>query len=110
MAERNRPKRPPARTREGREEEMVGKAIDLAEQQLEDGTASAQVITHYLKLGTVREQLEREKISHENTLLQARAEQIQNQEKMDVLFREAMQAFGGYSGQPRLEEDDYDED
>ena len=59
----SKPRRPPATTPEARENQMVSLAIDLAEKQLAEGTASSQVITHYLKLATSREQLEKEKLS-----------------------------------------------
>ena len=45
---------------EAREQQLVAMATDLAEKQLRDGTASSQVITHYLKLGSTRERLEQE--------------------------------------------------
>jgi hypothetical protein len=58
----DRPQRRPAMTEEGRESQMVSLAMDLAETQIVDGTASAQVITHYLKLGSSREKLEQERL------------------------------------------------
>ena len=61
----------PARGIEKQEQQLIAKAVDLAERQLEEGTASAQVITHYLKLGTTREQLEKEKLRKENELLKS---------------------------------------
>ena len=65
-------------TPEGRENQMVSLAIDLAEQQMREGTASAQVITHYLKLGTTRERLEQAKIEREVKLLEARSESCES--------------------------------
>ena len=76
--------RPPATSPEARENQLINMAVDLAEQQLRDGTASSQVITHFLKLGTMKEQLEREKLMKENELLRARTESLtaaKNQEE-----------------------------
>ena len=44
----------PALTPEARENQMISLAVDLAEKQLMEGTASSQVITHYLKLGSTK--------------------------------------------------------
>lgn len=93
------PRRPPATTPEGRENQMVSLAVDLAERQLHDGTASAQVITHYLKLGTTRERLEQEKLRRENILLEARASAAASSGRIEELMNSAIQAFRGYSGQ-----------
>lgn len=39
--------RRPALTPDARENQMISLAVDLAERQLEEGTASSQVITHF---------------------------------------------------------------
>ena len=92
-------RRPPATTLEGRENQMVSLAVDLAEKQLSEGTASAQVITHYLKLATTRERLEQQKLEKENILLAARAEQIASGQRMEELYSDAIQAMRRYAGQ-----------
>jgi hypothetical protein len=89
---------------------MVSLAIDLAERQLEDGTASAQVISHYLKLGSSREQLEQERLRSENELQRAKIESLASQKRVEELYAEALNAMRTYSGQAPLEEeldDDY---
>jgi hypothetical protein len=96
----------PATTPEGRENQLVSLAVDLAEKQLQEGTASAQVISHYLKLGTTREQLEQEKLARENKLLDAKVEQIASAKKVEELYTEALGAMRSYSGQPPIEEDE----
>lgn len=88
----------PALTPEARENQLVSLAVKLAEQQLKDGTASSQVITHYLKLGTVKEKLEREKLEKENELLRAKAEALQSAKRQEELFEEAIKAMREYSG------------
>lgn len=86
----------PARTMEARENEMISLAVDLAEKQLSEGTASAQVITHYLKLGTTREQLEKKKLMEENKLLQAKTEALQSAKRIEELYLNALQAMRSY--------------
>jgi hypothetical protein len=97
-------RRPPATTPEGREDQMVALSVDLAERQLIDGTASAQVITHFLKLGSTREKLEQEKLRKENLLLESRANAIESGARVEELMTEAMRAFRGYSGNPDPED------
>lgn len=92
---RTRPR--PATTPEDRESQLIELAVDLAEQQIVDGTASAQVITHYLKLGSTREKLEQRRIALENELVQAKTEQIASQKKSEELFVEAIKAMKSYS-------------
>lgn len=96
--EPKKPRRPPASTPEGRENQLIALSVDLAEQQLREGTASAQVITHYLKLGTTRERLEQKKISLENELLKARTEAIASTQEIGELYANAIKAFATYSG------------
>ena len=88
----------PATTPEGRENQVVAKAIDLAERQIIDGTASSQVITHFLKLGSTREQLEQERLRHENELTRVKIEAIESQKRVEELYKEALQAMRSYAG------------
>lgn len=102
-----KPKRksPPARTVESRENQLISKAVDLAERQLTEGTASAMVITHYLKLGSTKERLEKEKLARENELLRAKTEALQSAKKVEELYINALTAMRSYSGQVEVEED-----
>lgn len=95
----------PALSPEAREGQLVALAVDLAEKQLIEGTASSQVITHYLKLGSMREKLERERLEEENKLLRAKAEAIRSAKRSEELMQEAIAAFRNYSGQG--DEDEY---
>lgn len=88
----------PALTPEARENQMISLAVDLAEQQLRDGTASSQVITHFLKLGSMREQLERERLEEENRLLKAKTKAVESAEEVKQLYEEAIIAMRQYSG------------
>lgn len=94
----SRTKRPPATTPEGRENQLIAKAVDLAERQLEEGTASAQVISHYLKLGSSREKLEQERLANENDLLVAKKEAMASAARVEELYGAAIAAMRKYSG------------
>lgn len=92
------PKKPPARSLDAREKEVVSLAVELAERQLRDGSASPSVITHYLKLGTTSYQLELEKLKHENELLQAKTDNIRSLGRMEELYAEAIESLRRYQG------------
>lgn len=92
-------RRPPATSVEARENQLISLAVDLAERQLSEGTASSQVITHYLKLGTTKERLEKEKLEKENELLKAKTEAIQSAKRVEELYKDALNAMRSYSGQ-----------
>ncbi len=89
----------PAATPEGREQQMIAYAIDLAEEQLRNGTASSQVITHYLRLGTMREREERQKLQNEIKLLEAKTEQIRSAKDTEALYAQAIEAMKRYTPQ-----------
>jgi hypothetical protein len=112
MAAQERKKKPqlgrPATTPDAREGQLVALATNLAEQQLRDGTASAQVITHYLKHGSRRERLEQQRLENENLLTQAKIEQLQSQARVEEMYSQALKAMRTYSGNDD-EDDEYDE-
>lgn len=99
----------PATTPEARENQLIGKAVDLAERQLEEGTASAQVLTHYLKLGSSREKLEQARIQLENEFLEVKREALESAQRVESLYNEALNAMRAYAGQ-QVEPIDEDED
>ena len=96
------PRRRPATSLEGRENQMISLAVGLAEKQMLEGTASSQVITHYLKLSTSRERLEQEKIALENELLNAKTDMIASGKKVEEMYSQALNAMRSYSGQEPL--------
>ena len=96
----------PALTPEARQNQMIAKAEKLAEKWLDEGTAPSQIVTHYLKLATVKSQLELEKIKKENTLLEAKAKAVDSSESSKALFNKALRAFRGYAGQDVDDEDE----
>ena len=89
----------PALTPEARENQLISLAVDLVEQRLLDGTASSQEVTHFLKLGSMKERLEREKLEEENKLLRARTENLQSQKRVEELYTKALNAMRNYAGQ-----------
>lgn len=99
------PERPRGRSLEAREQQMIGYAMDLAEIQLREGTASPLVISHYLKLGSSREILEQERIRHQNELSDVKARAIEDKEHLDELFKNAMESMGRYRGNYDSQED-----
>lgn len=100
-----RPMRP-GLTPESRENQLISLAVDLAEQQLRDGTASSQVITHYLKLGSTKERIEKEILEKQRDLIVAKTESLQSAKRMEELYDKAISAMRDYSGRGRTEEDE----
>ena len=95
----DRPPLRPAITPEGREQQMISLAMDLVEQRLRDGTASSQETTHFLKLGSTKNQLEVEKLKQETELLKAKQANLESSARMEKLYSDAMEAMKTYSGQ-----------
>ena len=98
--------RRPASSPEERENQMIALAVDLAEKQLIEGTASSQVITHYLKLGSTKERLEKEILEQQRELMMAKTEAIQSAKRVEELYANAMEAMRRYSGNAS-EEDEF---
>ena len=96
----DKPKAKPARTPEGREQQLISLAVDLAEEQLRNGTASAQVITHYLKLGTENAKLEREILKQQKELISAKTENLLSAKRTEEKYQEAIEAMMRYQGHP----------
>ena len=96
----------PALTPESRENQLISLAVDLAEKQLQEGTASSQVITHYLKLGSTKEKIEKEILEKQKELISAKTEAIKSAKKIEELYTEAIKAMQKYSGQNNIDEDD----
>lgn len=95
----------PALNPEARENQLIYLATELAEQQLRDGTASSQVITHYLKLGSSKEKIEKEILEKQKQLITAKTEMLKSAKNMEELCTNAINAMKSYSGHG----DNYDE-
>ena len=95
----------PALTPEARENQLISLAVDLAEKQLREGTASSQVITHYLKLGSTKERIEKEILEKQKDLIDAKTQNLKSMERQEQMYAEALKAFRGYSGHGDEEDD-----
>lgn len=103
-------RRAPATTPEARENQLIALAVDVAEEQLLNRTASSQVITHFLKLGTTLASLEKTKLERENELLKAKTDSINETKNNGEMYRKAVRAFQIYQGKEETEGEDYHDD
>jgi len=94
------PKRPPATTPEARENQLIALAVDLAEEQILAGTASSQVISHFLKLGSTKEKIEKEILEQQKELIKAKTDSIQSGKRVEELYTNALNAMRMYTGTP----------
>jgi len=101
----NRPRRPPATTPQARENQMVALAYDLAEKQMRDGSASSQVMSQFLKLGTMQHKLELEELRQKNLLAEARIKSMASSDNIEKMYGDAMKAFSSYQGNDESYED-----
>ena len=97
--------RPPATTPDGRENQVIAKAMYLAEKQILDGTASSQVITHFLKLGSSKERLEKEILVAQKENLAAKTESLKTMKNMEEIYTKAIDALKTYRPQSNDDED-----
>lgn len=97
----------PAISPEARENQLISLAVNLAEEQLRNGTASSQVITHFLKLGTTKAELEKEKLKRENKLLEVKAKSVESSDEVKVLYENALKAMRNYAGYGDPDEYEY---
>ena len=99
----------PALSPEARENQLIYLATELAEQQLKEGTASSQVITHYLKLGSTKERIEKEILEKQKELITAKTEALQSAKRIEELYQNAIAAMRRYGGHGGDESEDDDE-
>lgn len=99
-------RRTPARTPEERESLLISKSLDLIERQIDDGTASSQILSIYAKYGSQRERLEQERLRNENEVLRKKVETMEAAVDLKNLMEDALNAFKGYSGKQNDPEDD----
>ena len=98
----------PALSEDAREQQLISLAVDCAERQMMDGTASSAVIVHYLKLGTAREKLEMKRLEKEIAYQEAKTQAIKSGDEMKEMYKNAIDAMRRYSGYD--DEEEYDDD
>ncbi len=96
----------PATTTEGRDNQLINLAVDLAEKQLREGTASPSVISHYLKMGSPKARAEKRLLEAQIKLAEAKTEALQTGKKLDELYSEAMKALSQYKGEDSSDDTD----
>lgn len=101
-------RRRPAKTPEGREHQLINLATDLVEQRMRDGTATAQEVVHFLKLGSSREQLEQERLRADSELKLQKVKLMEQGENLEALYKEAMASMKQYSGH-EVKGEDYED-
>lgn len=102
---KNEKRRAPATTPEARENQITNAAYNLAEQQILAGTASSQVITHFLKAGSMRNRAEMDKLKQENELMKAKIEALENGTASEEMYKAALNAMRSYQGAPDFEDE-----
>jgi len=105
-------KRPSSRAMmspEAYENHLINKAYKAVEKRIDSGEATAAELVHFLRQGSIREQLELEKLKKENELLKTKADSIRSQEEIKALYADAIKAFGKYSGAPVSDDEDIDD-
>jgi len=93
-----KPKQRTAETPEAREQQLIALAVDCAEERLRNGTASSAEIVHFLRLASSKNELEQEKLRHENELLKAKTAAIEAEQKSEEAYRKVLNAIRLYSG------------
>lgn len=88
----------PPRSEEEEEKLAGGLAMDLAIKWMREGTAPAQVVTHFLKINSLKEQAELEKTRREIELLKAKKKAIELAEEQDKKYEEVIKAISSYAG------------
>ena len=90
---------------ESMENDLIAKATALAAKRLEDGTASNQVIVHYLKLGSKTDRMRQKHLEKEVELMDAKIEAYKSSSNLDAAYAQAVQAMGIYSGSIPIDSD-----
>ena len=99
----------PALSPEAYENRLINKAYKAVEKRIDSGEATAAELVHFLRQGSIKEQLELEKLKKENELLKAKTESISSQKEIKELYAEAINAFRKYSGIPAMDDEDTDD-
>ena len=82
------------------ENEMIALAMEQARKQLMEGTASSQIVVHYLKLASSKENLEQQIAEQQLELLKAKTDAIKSAKRSEELYAEAIKAMQEYNYNP----------
>ncbi len=85
---------------EAQETKLVALALKQAQKHLEEGTASSQIVTHFLRLGSIKAQVELEKLELENRLLEEKIQAERSGQELNEMFAEVLVALKSYSYSP----------
>ena len=88
----------PALTPEAREKQLISLAYDLVEERVRNGTATSQETTHFLKMGSSKERVEKEILEMQKELISAKTEALQSAKRVEELYADAIKAMRKYSG------------
>lgn len=88
----------PALTPEERQRRCEMLAYNLAEKKLEDGTASNQIIVHFLKLATEQTKLEEMKLEADVELSRAKIDAMASQQREEEKTAQVLAALRRYQG------------
>lgn len=100
---------PPAKTDEGREDQLIAATYDLVEKRIHNGTASSTETVHFLKAGSRMMKSQLEKVENENEVLRTRVKEMESRVSSEAMMLEALEAFKGYSGEIAVDLNDSEE-
>lgn len=83
---------------------MVNLAYSAVQKRIEDGTASAMELVHFLKIGTTEHELQMRLLEAENELRAAKKAELESRQNVEELYKNALAAMRSYRGAP--EDDD----
>ena len=96
----------PALSPEARENQLISLAVDLVERRLLEGTASSQETTHFLRLGSTKERIEKDILEQQKELIMAKTQSLKSAQRIEELYANALNAMKQYSGHGSDDEDD----
>lgn len=102
-------RRPPAKTPEEYENLLIMKSLKEIERQIDSGTASSQLLSHYAKLASTRERLEQERLMREIDMLERKAEAMESAKRVEELYEGAIAAMRSYGGHDPIDQDGDDD-
>ena len=99
-------KRRPALSPEAQESRIAAMAMNLVEEQLENGTISSTVLAEIIRRNSTKHRLENEILERQKELIVAKTENLKSSSRMEELYAEAMNVMRQYSGKDDSGEND----